>query len=181
MAVASSAAGILTSCYVHTNGTAVTPRYSVVLINNSSSYSYATLNTSGLWSADPLQRNWQVWQTANAGSTTYRLTSIANLQGASLTNQNESISLPPYSLTTAVINNGLASNPTNLLATVTNSGLNVTWPADHWGWILQVQTNALSKGLGTNWADQSNSMYGTSFRLPLGTGNPAVFCRLRHP
>jgi hypothetical protein len=47
----------------------------------------------------------------------------------------------------------IASNPTNLLASAVDGQLIVSWPADHIGWRLQVQTGALTSGLGTNWTD----------------------------
>lgn len=181
VAATSSSGSLLISAYVHTNRAGIDPRYVLVMINTGGSALTTTLNIGNYWSADPLQSAWRVWQTANTGTANYRLTSITNLQGAALTNQNQLLVLPAYSLTTAVINNGLATNPTNLVATITNGGLNLAWPADHRGWILQVQTNSLKTGLSTNWVDQSNSMYGTSFFLPLASGTPTVFSRLRHP
>jgi len=180
-AATSSDTNLLITCYTHNTGPGVSPRYAVVMINNSTNTLNVILNTSNLWSGDVLQRSWRVYETANSNAANYRLTQVANLQGGSLTNQNQSITLVPYALATAVINSGLASNPTNLLTTVSNGWLRVNWPADHWGWILQVQTNRLDTGLAANWTDQSNTLYGTSFSYPLVASNPAVFFRLRHP
>jgi hypothetical protein len=76
----------------------------------------------------------------------------------------------------------LASNPTNITASVSGSTLTITWPADHLGWILQAQTNHLGVGLTTNgWVAVPNSSSGTSSSLPIVPANPAVFYRLSHP
>jgi autotransporter-associated beta strand protein len=68
--------------------------------------------------------------------------------------------------------------PTNLAFGVTNNALNISWPADHRGWTLQVQTNALNTGLGTNWVSVPGSAAGTRFTAPLDAGNSSVFYRL---
>ncbi len=172
---------VLASLYRHTNSSpAVTDRLTLVLINTSSNYSYPVIATHSFWSADPLQRSWQVWQTANVGPTQYRLTAIASATGAGLTND-ESLVLPPYSLTTAVINTGIASNPTNLNYAAVNNQLNLFWPADHLGWILQAQTNKLAMGLAANWTDVAGTSYGTNALFNLTPTNSSVFFRLRHP
>jgi fibronectin-binding autotransporter adhesin len=51
----------------------------------------------------------------------------------------------------------VATNPTNITATVAGGGLTLSWPADHMGWRLEVQTNVLSAGLGTNWVTVEGS------------------------
>jgi len=75
----------------------------------------------------------------------------------------------------------IASNPTNITFTVTGSTLNLAWPADHLGWILQSQTNHLTVGLSNNWVDVAGSASSSSASLPVNPANPAVFYRLRHP
>ena len=68
--------------------------------------------------------------------------------------------------------------PPNLASAVTNNTLQISWPADHVGWTLQVQTNSLTDGLGTNWISLPGSVGGTRFTAPMDTGNPSVFYRL---
>jgi autotransporter-associated beta strand protein len=68
--------------------------------------------------------------------------------------------------------------PANLAFGVTNNALNISWPADHRGWTLQVQTNALNAGLGTNWVSVPGSAADTQFTAPLDAGNSSVFYRL---
>jgi len=74
----------------------------------------------------------------------------------------------------------VATNPTNILATVSGTNLKLTWPADHTGWTLEVQTNALGHGLGTNWVPVAASTTTNAMWVPIIPGNPAVFYRLQH-
>ena len=67
---------------------------------------------------------------------------------------------------------------TNLTASITNNALQISWPADHLGWILQVQTNGLGAGLGTHWISLPDSTTTTQFTVPLDTRNTSVFYRL---
>jgi autotransporter-associated beta strand protein len=76
----------------------------------------------------------------------------------------------------------IASNPTNITASVTGTTLTITWPTDHIGWILQSQTNSLSTGLTTNgWVDVPNSSSAATSTFPIVPANPTVYYRLRHP
>jgi autotransporter-associated beta strand protein len=78
--------------------------------------------------------------------------------------------------------NTIAANPTNILFSVVG-GTNVvlSWPADHIGWLLQVQTNALTKGLGTNWVDVAGTSSVDSTNFIINPANGSVFYRLIHP
>lgn len=69
-------------------------------------------------------------------------------------------------------------SPTNIVATVTNSTLYLTWPMDHTGWQLQAQTNSLGVGLGTNWANYNPSTGTNQVAIPINLTNGAVFYRL---
>jgi autotransporter-associated beta strand protein len=75
----------------------------------------------------------------------------------------------------------IASNPTNILFSVSNGKMSLSWPADHLGWILQQQTNSMRVGLGTNWVDVAGSGNITSTNISLNSTNPTVFYRLRSP
>ncbi len=72
----------------------------------------------------------------------------------------------------------VASNPTNLVATVRGNNLVLSWPADHTGWLLQVQTNSLANGLGTNWVDVTGSDSVNSMTNAVNPANGAVFYRM---
>jgi autotransporter-associated beta strand protein len=82
----------------------------------------------------------------------------------------------------------IAPNPTNITFSVSGSGssktLNLSWPADHLGWILQAQTNSLGSGLSSlagKWFDIPGSSSTTSASYPINPAQPTVFYRLRHP
>ena len=75
-------------------------------------------------------------------------------------------------------------NPTNIVASVSGGNLNVSWPSDHTGWRLQIQTNALSVGLtpATNaWSTVAGSASTNAVAIPINPANPAVFLRMVYP
>ena len=75
----------------------------------------------------------------------------------------------------------VATNPTNINATVSGGALTLTWPEDHLGWVLQSQTNNLNVGLATNWVDVGGSELSTTNVITINPANPGVFYRLREP
>ena len=72
-----------------------------------------------------------------------------------------------------------ASNSTNLTFSASGGNLNVSWPSDHLGWILQEQTNALNSA--SPWVDLPGTATITSTNIPINPAQPRVFFRLRHP
>ena len=75
---------------------------------------------------------------------------------------------------------GVATNPTNIVFTVSGSNLILNWPADHTGWTLQAQTNSLATGLGTNWVDVPGSTLVNAVTNNVDAGNGSVFYRLKY-
>ena len=77
----------------------------------------------------------------------------------------------------------VSSAPVRLAAQLAGNLLQLNWPSDHIGWVLQAQTNSLSAGLGGGWADVlSNVVVGTNqIAIPINTSNGSVFLRLVHP
>jgi autotransporter-associated beta strand protein len=75
------------------------------------------------------------------------------------------------------------TNPTNITFSVSGSGtmLNLSWPADHTGWTLEVQTNTLATGLSNNWVRINNTASVNSTNFPIVATNGAVFYRLVYP
>ncbi len=71
------------------------------------------------------------------------------------------------------------TNSPFLTNSVSGGRLTLSWPADHTGWTLQMQTNSLAKGLGTNWVDVPGSASTNKISIPITTTNPAVFYRLK--
>ena len=75
---------------------------------------------------------------------------------------------------------GVATNPTNITATVSGNHLTLSWPADHLGWTLQAQTNSITTGLTTNWVDVAGSAASNTNVMTINPANPTVFYRLRY-
>jgi autotransporter-associated beta strand protein len=80
-----------------------------------------------------------------------------------------------------VVATSTATNPTNILVTLSGGQLILSWPADHLGWYLQAQTNSLAEGIGTNWVTIPNSNAGNSYTNTVGITNGAVFYRMIYP
>lgn len=76
---------------------------------------------------------------------------------------------------------GVATNPTNIVTSVSGNVLTLSWPADHIGWRLQAQTNSLSTGLSTNWTDVAGSTSVNSVNMTINPANGAVFYRMVYP
>ncbi len=94
-----------------------------------------------------------------------------------------SSNLPSYIIGTGAIQvvGTIPTAPTKINFTVSNGHINISWPADYQGWILQQQTNSLSVGIGTNWVDVAGTTSVTSTNIPMPSGAPAAFYRLRYP
>ncbi len=71
--------------------------------------------------------------------------------------------------------------PTNLVTVVNGGNLELSWPADHTGWRLQVQTNSLATGLNTNWSDVAGATTVNSVTNAINPANGAVFYRMVYP
>ena len=70
-----------------------------------------------------------------------------------------------------------SSISTNISFQSTGNQLEISWPADHLGWRLQIQTNSLN---ATNWVDVPNSTLTNDIFVPLDTTN-SEFLRLVFP
>jgi autotransporter-associated beta strand protein len=77
--------------------------------------------------------------------------------------------------------NAIPTTPINVEAAFANGKLNLSWPSNYRGWVLQTQTNSLSVGLGQNWFDVPGSSTETSTSITVDPAAPAVFYRLRYP
>jgi autotransporter-associated beta strand protein len=96
------------------------------------------------------------------------------------TNGQLALLVPPI---TAVLLNPVMvnTNPHVLANAIRSNTLTLSWPVDHAGWRLQVQTNTFNLGLGANWSTWPNSTNVTSIPITLNPGNPTVFFRLAYP
>ncbi|HUZ06361.1 MAG TPA: LamG-like jellyroll fold domain-containing protein, partial [Candidatus Paceibacterota bacterium] len=118
-----------------------------------------------------------------AGGDSFKLFEAGTINGAFSSN-----SLPALNAglawNTADLTNGILSvvqtTPTNLTWSVTGTNLNLSWPAGYIGWRLQVQTNAIHTGLGTNWTDVPGSPLANRFAFPINPANGSLFFRLTY-
>lgn len=76
---------------------------------------------------------------------------------------------------------GPSREPVNLASSDHGGSLQLSWPEDHIGWYLEIQTNSASKGLGTNWSVLAGSSSTNTFILPIAVTNGSVFLRLVYP
>jgi polygalacturonase len=85
----------------------------------------------------------------------------------------ESSNSPPVTATP------LPSNqPTNIITRANGNSLQLSWPQDHLGWRLQVQTNSL---VDSNWVDVPNSTNVNNATLNIDPANSSVYFRLVYP
>jgi alpha-L-rhamnosidase len=83
--------------------------------------------------------------------------------------------------TAKYINAIVASNPTTITAVVVGGSLQLSWPADHTGWTLQMQSNPPAVGLTTNWVRLAGSSFTNQLSLPMYPGGGSAFFRLVFP
>jgi len=62
-----------------------------------------------------------------------------------------------------------------------NSQFQFSWPIDHYGWHLEMQSNPPGVGLGTNWIAVAGSQTTNQFIISLNLGNGSLFFRLAYP
>lgn len=75
----------------------------------------------------------------------------------------------------------VAGNPPPLGFQAQAGQLQLSWPADHTGWQLQVQTNPPGIGLGTNWFTVPGSATTNYWTGPLAGTRGSIFYRLVYP
>jgi len=81
----------------------------------------------------------------------------------------------------SVVGSGVNATPTNIVSSVAGGNLTMTWPGDHIGWTLQVQTNTRNVGLNTNWFPVAGSTTTNQVTVTVNPANPTVFYRLSLP
>jgi autotransporter-associated beta strand protein len=72
------------------------------------------------------------------------------------------------------------TTPSDITWAVIAGQLQLSWPSDHTGWRLEIQTNAIDVGLNTNWLSLGYQSTNT-VSLPLDPENGSVFYRLAYP
>jgi len=68
---------------------------------------------------------------------------------------------------------------TNLVFRVTNGQLTLSWPADHIGWHLQVQTNGLNST--SAWVNLPGAESTNLVSVPVNATNRSAFYRMAYP
>jgi regulation of enolase protein 1 (concanavalin A-like superfamily) len=102
------------------------------------------------------------------GTTYYFVVSAVNPAGES--GNTAPVSAQPVSLAQPQIN--FAAN---------GNQMQIAWSQDHLGWLLQVQTNSVGSGLGTNWVTLPGSMATNQMTITMNPTNGSVFFRLTYP
>jgi hypothetical protein len=69
----------------------------------------------------------------------------------------------------------------HIATVVSNHMIGLSRPADHLGWRLQAQTNALGAGLVANWETLPGSDLATGTNITINPANGMVFYRLVYP
>lgn len=71
--------------------------------------------------------------------------------------------------------------PTNIVGLIVGNNLQISWPSDYAGWILEGQTNPISSGLSSNWGNVPGSTATNRVFIPINPANGSCFFRLRTP
>ena len=142
--------------------------------------------------------------TANVATNGQTISAVQFYQGSTLLGQAtttpytftwNNVPAGNYSLTADVIYNGsstaaspavgiyvgIATNSPDLSFGMTNGALQLSWPPDHTGWELEVQTNSNSAGLSANWTVLGASASTNEVIVPVNPTNENVFYRLVYP
>jgi hypothetical protein len=121
------------------------------------------------------------------------LTPIATNSSLAFTNTGLTNGVLYYFVVSAMNTFGESTNSAQISARPTSSApvvigvangasqVQISWPTDHTGWQLQIQTNSLAVGLGTNWADVAGSNQTNQNDWSLNVTNGSVFFRLVRP
>jgi hypothetical protein len=75
----------------------------------------------------------------------------------------------------------ISLTPASITTVFSGNTITFSWPTDHLGWRLQVQTNAPGAGLGSNWVTLPGSDLVTGTNITINPANGAVFYRLISP
>ena len=141
-------------------------------------YSGATLAATNIGPKLQVGDFFQLFPGATAGFSTAQLPTIDVPNNAVYT-WNNTVSSDGR-ITVATVADLVNTNSTNITASVNGGNLTLSWPADHTGWTLQIQTNTLGQGLGTNWVNMSGSTTTNQEIIPINSVNGSVFFRMKY-
>ena len=78
----------------------------------------------------------------------------------------------------------VSTTPPTLTNSVSGTNLNLSWPLDHTGWRLLVQTNHLAAGISlitNDWDTVANLASTNAVSIPIDTAKPTEFYRMVYP
>ena len=142
------------------------------------------------WNGSSGATNYNVWRSTTSGS------GYATIAGVTTTNYTDTVVTngTTYYYEVSAVNGGgastnsspvsaqpLSSVPPQISLTSGNGSLQLNWPTDHRGWLLQSQTNPPATGLGTNWVTIPGSGGTNQAAIAIGPTNGCVFFRLVYP
>jgi hypothetical protein len=151
----------------------------------------ATITSTGQvdlsWGASANATGYNVkWATADGGP----YTSVTSVSGLAYTNVGLTNGTLYYFVVSATDAFGESPNSAQVSARpvslafpqlnfeLNGSQLQLSWPQDHTGWSLQVQTNAPGAGLSSDWVTLPGSDSINQTSVPIDTDNGSVFFRL---
>jgi autotransporter-associated beta strand protein len=135
----------------------------------------ATITLNNIGSTNLVAGNtFTLFSTPVSGS--FTITNLPSLPGSSLYWTNELSVNGTIAVVSAVVG---PSAPEHLTNGYSAGVLTLSWPAGE-GWRLQMQTNGLSVGLGTNWNYITDGSV-TSTNITVDSTKPTVFYRLKYP
>ena len=93
------------------------------------------------------------------------------------------VSAPNYTTTgaTGAVTITPYTDPTNIVTSVANNVLTLSWSLDHTGWTLEAQTNSVSVGLGSNWVPVTGSTATNQMTFTIDPSQGCVFYELLLP
>jgi fibronectin-binding autotransporter adhesin len=130
---------------------------------------------------------------ANIGSPNFVAGDTFALFSTPISGAFSTVTLPALPATNLFWTNNLAVNgtisvvsavsvnptPPPIAFNVGGGTLTLSWPQDHTGWILQVQTNSPGVGLGTNWVAVPGSTATNAVSIPINANSGSAFYRLK--
>jgi autotransporter-associated beta strand protein len=120
--------------------------------------------------------NYKLATYSGGGSGSFNATPV--ITGAGLAGNTAGVITNGNGLISLVVSSSVNPAPTNLVSSYNGTNLTLSWPADHTGWQLQVQTNGLGAGLGTNWYTIPGSTATNQVIAPVSATNATVFFRM---
>jgi len=73
------------------------------------------------------------------------------------------------------------TNAFSITNVVSGSSLNLSWPSDHQGWEVLIQTNSLTTGLSGTWFPLTDTTNNTTVSIPIDVKNGSVFIKMIYP